>query len=70
MAVVGLNQTLYSIMEGDLQVVVCVVVTNPEDENEYCPVAFHFHVRISTVEDSAGMELSDISQYSTQYVCK
>ena len=65
MAVVGLNQKLYPITEGDLQVMVCVLVGNPEDENEHCPVAFRFHVSFSTVADSAGIELSDISYIHT-----
>ena len=69
-AVVGLTDVFYSITEGDLPLLVCVLVTNPEDEDEKCPVASPFHVRISTVAGSAGIELSDISQYSIQYVCK
>ena len=54
MAVVGLNQTLYSIMEEDLEVVVCVVVGNPDNPDEPCPVATSFDVIFSTVDDTAG----------------
>ena len=53
-AVVGLNQTLYSIMEEDLQVVVCVVVGNLDKPDETCPVAFAFDVVFSTLDDTAG----------------
>ena len=54
MAVVGLEKTFYTVAEENLMIDVCVVVKNPEDEDEECPVAFFFDLVVSTVNGSAG----------------
>ena len=54
MAVVGLSQTLYSIMEEDFQLVVCVVVENLKYPDEKCPIGSFIEVLFSTIEDTAG----------------
>ena len=50
-AVVSLEQTLYSVTEGDEDVEVCVIVSSPNND---CPIDFPFNIDFSTSDDSAG----------------
>ena len=48
---VGLEETMYSVSEGDGTVEVCVVVFSPSDS---CPISFPFSVSLSTSDNTAG----------------
>ena len=52
-AVVGLESTIYMVMEDVGVVEVCAIVYSPNG-NILCPIAFPFDVRLSTTNGSAG----------------
>ena len=52
-AVVGLESTIYMVMEDVGVVEVCAIVYSPNG-NILCPIAFLFDVRLSTTNGSAG----------------
>ena len=52
MAVVGLEETSYRVLENVSVVEVCAIVYSPI--NTSCPIPFLFDVRLSTIDDSAG----------------
>ena len=61
MAVVGLEKTFYAVAEEEKMIEVCVVVKNPDYEEEGCPVVSSFDIVISTVDDTAGKYISSPS---------
>ena len=53
MAVVGLEQTFFSVSEGVGVVELCVNVSSPVID---CPIKFRFEIQLSTRDGSAGNE--------------
>ena len=53
MAVVGLERTIYQVLENVGVVEVCAIVYSPVIE---CPIQFPFDVRLTLFDDSAGKE--------------
>ena len=53
----GLEKTLYRVMEDVGVVEVCAIVYSP---NIDCPIAFPFDVNISTSDNTAGNILVDV----------
>ena len=51
-AVVGLEKTFHKVSEDVDSVEVCAVVNSPSID---CPIAFPFNVRISTINNTAGI---------------
>ena len=51
-AVVGLEKTFHEVSEDVGAVEVCAVVNSPSID---CPIAFPFNVRISTINNTAGI---------------
>ena len=51
MAVVGLEQTFFSVSEGVGVVELCAIVYEP---NIICPIEFPFNVRLQTRDGTAG----------------
>ena len=62
---VGLEKTLFPVIESVGTVEVCVVLYCPT----YCSIAFKFAVNLSTIAGTAGMHLSKILRSSLFKVC-
>lgn len=51
-AIVGLEQTLYAVIEETGPMDICVVVLRP---NIICPINFTFDVRVNIIDGTAGL---------------
>ena len=58
-AVVGLEEMMYSVSESDGAVELCAVVYIPYESFD-CPIAFWFSVSLSTSDNSAGTYTAEV----------